>query len=137
MTTLTTTLNTFVSDVLLGKVLSSDLGYNVTEASVTWTADMGLGSLVAVAADGTAVAITSSNLASANGVIIDENAYLNAGSYTVGQAYTFVVAQRGCTFNGTKLVLSGTYSDANKATAVAALAAAGANKITTKFVVQA
>ena len=133
---LTTTLDLFASDVLLGGVQSSDLGFTKTEASVTWTADMSLGTLVAVAADGTAVAITSSNLSAANGVITDANAYLNASSYTVGQAYPFVVAQRGCTFNKTKLLLSGTYTGANLTTACTALASAGMNKITSDYVVQ-
>lgn len=125
------TLDKFQSEVVLGKVASSDLGYGAEEVTVTWTDGMGMGSALV---DGAwATAATAANV---NGVLIDPEAESYDGVAKVaGQTYTMVVAKRGYTINSQYfniLMASGT-TQTDVDNAIAAFEAAGANKVTDKY----
>jgi len=116
----------FYSDLVLGKVDSSDLGYSVEEVSVTWADDMTCGALLK--ADGTwAVAADAADVAS---VLIDARVLRESQDFVVGTQYKLVVAKRAMTLNKNLLK----YSDAAiNAAGVTALEAKGL-KITDKVV---
>lgn len=129
------TLNKFQSDVVLGGVQSSDLGYSVEEVTVTIAAGMNMGSVL----ESTSVAgkytwVDTANIANANAILIDPRAEGYEETLPDGD-HTLVVAKRGTTANKTLLNFSGTVTAPNQEIAFAAFEVAGANKVTDKFVV--
>ena len=103
------TLQKFVSDVVLGKVGSSDLGYTTEEITVTYAAGMDVGALVTSAGAWVAAA----GYATIYGVIVDMKAKNLDGGLTAGETFPWVVAVRGTTFKGDKLKYSDATIDAN------------------------
>lgn len=119
------------SDLVLGKVDSSDQGYSFKEMEITYVAGMKAGQIVK--ADGTLAA--AADAADAFGVITDRD--LHTGVYTapipfvVGQKYNFVVGVRGLTLNKAKIFFADGTTAINAA-AIAALEAKGLS-ITDKY----
>jgi hypothetical protein len=120
----------YYSDIVLGKVDSSDQGYSFLEMEITYSAGLKAGMIVK--ADGTLAA--TGDAASAFGVITDRDlvpAYDAPRPFVVGQKYNFVVAVRGLTLNKSKLFFADGTTAINAA-AIAALEAKGL-KITDKY----
>ncbi|AGZ17544.1 head decoration [Escherichia phage 4MG] len=120
----------YYSDIVLGKVDSSDQGYSFLEMEITYAAGLKAGMIVK--ADGTLAA--TADAASAFGVITDRDlvpAYSAPRPFVVGQKYNFVVAVRGLTLNKSKLFFADGTTAINAA-AIAALEAKGL-KITDKY----
>lgn len=120
----------YYSDIVLGKVDSSDQGYSFLEMEITYSAGMKAGMIVK--ADGTLAA--TADAASAFGVITDRDlvpAYTMPRPFVVGEKYKFVVAVRGLTLNKFKLFFADGTTAINAA-AIAALEAKGL-KITDKY----
>lgn len=130
------TLDKFYSDVVLGTVQSSDLGYCFEEATVTVTAastagmlleDDGAGKLINVV-DG--VSTTEADaVAVLVDVRVDQETPLAPGEHVL------VVARRGVTVNKNFIQMADGTSAAAKAASAAAIAAfeaAGNNKVTDK-----
>ena len=120
----------YYSDIVLGKVDSSDQGYSFLEMEITYSAGLKAGMIVK--ADGTLAA--TGDAASAFGVITDRDlvpAYSAPRPFVVGQKYNFVVAVRGLTLNKFKLFFADGTTAINAA-AIAALEAKGL-KITDKY----
>lgn len=120
----------YYSDIVLGKVDSSDQGYSFLEMEITYSAGLKAGMIVK--ADGTLAA--TADAASAFGVITDRDlvpAYSAPRPFVVGQKYNFVVAVRGLTLNKFKLFFADGTTAINAA-AIAALEAKGL-KITDKY----
>ena len=106
------TLQKFVSDVVLGKVGSSDLGYTTEEITVTYAANMGVGSVV----NSSGVWIATAAAANTYGVIVDMKAKNLDGKLTVGATFPCVVAVRGTSFKGSKVLFTdGAINTAGKA----------------------
>lgn len=122
------TLETFQSDVLLGQVGSSDLGYTVEEVVVTIAAGMKMGAALELTG-GKYVWVEAANAANTNAILVDPAAEGYVEELAVGD-HTLVVAKRGCTINKNKI----TYADGSDSAVVDAIAAAfekaGANKVT-------
>lgn len=116
----------FYSDLVLGTVVSSDLGYSVEEVSVTWAANMAPGALLK--ADGTWAAIADA--ATVSSVLIDARVTREAQDFVVGTVYKLVVAKRALTLNKNLLKFS---DGAINTAGVAALEAKGI-KVTDKVV---
>lgn len=116
----------FYSDLVLGTVVASDLGYSVEEVSVTWAANMAAGSLLK--ADGTWAAIADA--ATVSSVLIDARVTREAQDFVVGTVYKLVVAKRALTLNKNLLKFS---DGAINAAGVTALEAKGI-KVTDKVV---
>ena len=74
------TLSKFVGDVVLGNVGSSDLGYCFEEITVTYAANMDVGSVV----NSSGVWIAKAAAANTYGVIVDMKAKNLDGKLTVG-----------------------------------------------------
>lgn len=124
-------LNTFQSDVLLGSVQSSDLGFAFEEVTVTIEDGM----LMGAALESTSVAgkytwVVPATVANCDAVLIDPDAEGYDTPLVAGD-YTLVVAKRGCTVAEGKFAIDGGNA-ANKASAIAAFEAAGMNKVTDK-----
>lgn len=120
----------YYSDIVLGKVDSSDQGYSFLEMEITYSAGLKAGMIVK--ADGTLAA--TADAASAFGVITDRDlvpAYSAPRPFVAGQKYNFVVAVRGLTLNKFKLFFADGTTAINAA-AIAALEAKGL-KITDKY----
>jgi hypothetical protein len=121
----------FYSDIVLGKVDSSDQGYSFLEMEITYSAELKAGMIVK--SDGTLAA--TADAASAFGVITDRDlvtsSYTMPRPFVVGQKYNFVVAVRGLTLNKSKLFFADGTTAINAA-AIAALEAKGL-KITDKY----
>lgn len=120
----------YYSDIVLGKVDSSDQGYSFLEMEITYSAGLKAGMIVK--ADGTLAA--TADAASAFGVITDRDlvpAYTMPRPFVVGEKYKFVVAVRGLTLNKFKLFFADGTTAINAA-AIAALEAKGL-KITDKY----
>lgn len=121
----------YYSDIVLGKVDSSDQGYSFLEMEITYAAGLKAGMIVA--ADGTPVA--TADAVDAFGVITDRDlvtsSYTMPNPFVVGQKYKFVVAVRGLTLNKFKLFFADGTTAINAA-AIAALEAKGL-KITDKY----
>lgn len=103
------TLQKFVSDVVLGKVGSSDLGYTTEEITVTYAAGMDVGALVTSAGAWVAAA----GYATIYGVIVDMKAKNLDGGLTAGEKFPCVVAVRGTTFKESALKYSDAAINAN------------------------
>ncbi|ULG01448.1 hypothetical protein phiA019_0102 [Aeromonas phage phiA019] len=116
----------FYSDLVLGVVEASDIGYSVEEVSVTWAASMAAGALLK--ADGTWAAIADA--ASVASVLIDARVTREAQDFVVGTQYKLVVAKRALTLNKNLLKFS---DGAINAAGVTALEAKGI-KVTDKVV---
>ena len=106
----------FYSDLVLGSVVSSDLGYSVEEVSVTWAANMAAGALLK--ADGTWAAIADA--ATVSSVLIDARVTREAQDFVVGTVYKLVVAKRALTLNKSLLKFSDGFIDAAGVTALEA-----------------
>lgn len=120
----------YYSDLVLGKVDSSDEGYTVEEMSVTYADGMVSGMLV----DSSGAALASTDAANAYGVILQPElfpAFTPEPEFTVGTAYTFIIGVRGLTLNK-NLVLFADGTTVIDDTAIAVLAAKGL-KITDKY----
>lgn len=120
----------YYSDIVLGKVDSSDQGYSFLEMEITYSEGLKAGMIVK--ADGTLAA--TADAASAFGVITDRDlvpAYDAPREFVVGTKYNFVVAVRGLTLNKFKLFFADGTTAINAA-AIAALEAKGL-KITDKY----
>ena len=118
------------SDIVLGKVDSSDQGYSFLEMSIAYVAGMKAGQLVK--ADGTLAA--TANAASVAGVLLDRNLLPGVTpreDYVVGTTYKFVVGVRGLTLNKFKLFFADGTTAINAA-AITALEAQGI-KVTDKY----
>ncbi len=127
------TINTFMSDIFFGEVLSTDSGFNVKEGVVTWSAKMTAGTAVKLVA-GKYVAATSADDADIVGVVADYRAlpsYKEISGFTVGIGYPMVIGIRGLTVNATKFV----YADGTPVSdvGIAAFEAFGTNKVTDKY----
>lgn len=85
----------FYSDLVLGVVEASNIGYSVEEVSVTWAASMAPGALLK--ADGTWAAIADA--ASVAYVLIDARVTREAQDFVVGTQYKLVAAERAMTLN--------------------------------------
>lgn len=133
------TLDTYKSDVVLGKVQSSDLGYSVEEVTVLWDdattgtdGAMGMGAALYNNA-GVYTWAAAANVGDVVACLVDPQAEAYDGVPLVGgQQYTMVVALRGHTIAQDKFTLAGTTTGANKTAAIAAFEAAGMNKVTDK-----
>ena len=125
------TLDTYKSDVVLGKVQSSDLGYGVDEVTVTIEAGMKMGAaLESTSVSGKFTWVVAGTVDDCDAVLIDPQAEGYDGELPAGD-YTLVVARRGHTIAEDKFELkSGTA--ANKLSAIAAFEKAGMNKVTDK-----
>lgn len=120
----------YYSDIVLGKVDSSDQGYSFLEMEITYSAGLKAGMIVK--SDGTLAA--EADAADAFGVITDRDlvpAYTMPRPFVVGEKYKFVVAVRGLTLNKFKLFFADGTTAINAA-AIAALEAKGL-KITDKY----
>ncbi len=121
----------YYSDIVLGKVDSSDQGYSFLEMDIEYVAGLKAGMIVK--ADGTPAA--TADAASAFGVITDRDlvtsSYTMPRPFVVGETYKFVVAVRGLTLNKFKLFFADGTTAINAA-AIAALEAKGL-KITDKY----
>lgn len=116
------TLQGFYSDLVLGKVDSSDQGYSFLEVPVVWVATLESGMLMK--ADGTAAAVADA--ANVTGVLLDRDVLegvVPREAYTVGSTYNFVVGVRGLTLN--KKLLKFADGTAINTAAIAALNAKG------------
>ncbi|MCP3683200.1 MAG: hypothetical protein GY861_10970 [bacterium] len=133
------TISTFQSDVLLGHVQSSDLGYSFKEVPVLWDATTtGTDGAMAMGAavydnSGTFTWAASANVADVVGVIVDPLAQQYDEALVDGQTYTMVIAVRGATIAEQAFTLAGTTTPTEKATAIAAFEAAGANTVSDKL----
>ena len=106
------TLSKFVGDVVLGNVGSSDLGYCFEEITVTYAANMDVGSVV----NSSGVWIATAAAANTYGVIVDMKAKNLNGKLTVGTPFSCVVAVRGTSFKGSKVLFTdGAIDTAGKA----------------------
>ena len=125
------TLDTFKSDVLLGRVGSSDLGFSFVEATVTYEEGMEMGAALELVA-GKYVWVVAANVANTVGILVDASAQgyddvtLEAGDQTL------VVAVRGVTINKNKVTLADSVLEADITAASVAFEKAGANKVTDK-----
>ena len=127
------TLNTFQSDVILGSVQSSDLGYTVDEVTVTIQDGMKMGAALELSG-GKYIWVAAANVANTTAILIDpeaegydqENGVLPAGDYTL------VVAKRGTTINLNKVTLSDSTDAATIRAAADAFEVSGSNKVTDK-----
>lgn len=133
------TISTFQSDVLLGHVQSSDLGYSFKEVSVLWDATttgtdgaMAMGAAVYDNA-GVFTWAAAANVADVVGVVVDPLAQQYDEPLVDGQQYTMVIAVRGATIAEQAFSLAGTTTGANKTAAIAAFEAAGANTVSDKL----
>lgn len=115
------TLQGFYSDIVLGKVDSSDQGYSFLEMDVVYAAGMKAGQLVKE--DGTLA--TTAQAADVFGVLLDRD-LLNGvePDLTVGTTYQFVVGVRGLTLNKSALFFADGTTAINQA-AIDALDARG------------
>lgn len=120
----------YYSDIVLGKVDSSDQGYSFLEMAIPYAAGLKAGTIV----DDTGAPIAAADAADAFGVITDRDlvpAYDAPREFVVGTTYNFVVAVRGLTLNKAKLFFSDGTTAINAA-AITALEAKGL-KITDKY----
>ena len=125
------TIETFQSDVLLGKVQSSDLGYGVEEVTVTIEDGMEMGAALELVS-GKYVWVVAANVANTSAVLIDTLAQGYVAPLEAGD-HTLVVAKRGATINKLKLTLADSVVEADITAAAVAFELAGANKVTDKF----
>jgi hypothetical protein len=113
------------TDLVLGQVDATDLGYSFETVNVTKTATTRIGSLLAGATE-----IANAAAATANGVIVWVDSYNGLDDFAVGATVPCVVAKRAVTLNQNKLVFT---DGAVNATAITALNAFGI-KVTSKIV---
>lgn len=122
-----------LSDVFVGEVQASDLGYTREEVTVTWTAGMTVGALLEVVG-GKYIWTVPANGANVKAVLIDRRALPeNNTAFVAGTDYTLTVLVRGATVNTGKLSFTTTATAPQLAAAATALNALGI-KTTSKFV---
>lgn len=124
------TIDTFKSDVLLGKVQSGDLGYNTEEVTVTIEDGMKMGAALELVA-GKYIWVVAANVANTVAVLVDPLAEGYEDDLEAGD-HTLIVAKRGVTINKNKLTLADSVVAADITAAAVAFEAAGANKVTDK-----
>lgn len=120
----------YYSDLVLGKVDSSDQGYSFLEMPIVYAANLSAGMIV----NSSGAPIAVGDAATAFGVITDRDlypAYDAPREFVVGKTYNFVVGVRGLTLNQKKIFFSDGTTAINAA-AIAALDARGL-KITDKY----
>jgi len=120
----------YYSDLVLGKVDSSDQGNSFAEMAIVFGANVKAGTIVN--ASGAPVAVADA--ATAYGVITDRDlypAYTPTRGFTVGTSYNLVVGVRGLTLNQRKIFFADGTTAINAA-AKTALEARGL-KITDKY----
>ena len=106
------TLSKFVGDVVLGNVGSSDLGYCFKEITVTYAANMDVGSVV----NSSGVWIATAAAANAYGVIVDMKAKNLDGKLVAGNTFVCRIATRGVSFKASKVLFTdGAIDTAGKA----------------------
>ena len=123
-------LDTFQSDVLLGSVQSSDLGFAFDEVIVTMTADMKMGAALELVGN-KYIHVVAANVANCTAVLVDPDAEGYDGALPAGDHH-LVVAKRGCTIAFNKLTLADSTTAADLKAAAAAFEVAGGNKVTDK-----
>ena len=106
----------FYSDLVLGVVEASDIGYSVEEVSVTWADGMAAGALLSAAGVWLAVA----DAATTASVLIDARVTREAQDFVAGTQYKLVVAKRALTLNKNLLKFSDADIDAAGVTALEA-----------------
>ena len=124
------TLDTFQSDVLLGQVGSSDLGYTVEEATVTIQAGMKMGAALELVG-GKYIWVVAANVANTAAILVDPDAEGYVEELSAGD-HTLVVAKRGTTIALNKVTLADSTDAATIRSAADAFEAAGSNKVTDK-----
>lgn len=124
------TIDTFKSDVVLGKVQSGDLGYGVEEVTVTFQDTMKMGAALELVA-GKYIWVVAANVANTVAVLVDPLAEGYETALVAGD-HTLVVAKRGHTINKNKITLADSVVAADITAASVAFEAAGANKVTDK-----
>lgn len=120
----------YYSDLVLGKVDSSDQGFSFAEMPVVYAATVKAGTIV----NATGAPVAVADAATAYGVITDRDlypAYTPTRGFTVGQTYPLVVGVRGLTLNQKKIFFADGTTAINAA-AKTALEARGL-KITDKY----
>lgn len=106
------TLTKFVGDVVLGNAGSSDLGYCFEEITVTYAANMDIGSVV----NSSGVWIATAAAANAYGVIVDMKAKNLDGKLVAGNTFVCRIATRGVSFKSSKVLFTdGAINAAGKA----------------------
>lgn len=97
------------SDIVLGKVDSSDQGYSFLEMDIAFTAPMKAGMIV----NEQGVPVAAADATTAYGVLLDRdllpnvvNGLVAGEELVVGETYNFVVGVRGLTLNKFKLVFA-------------------------------
>lgn len=125
------TIDTFQSDVLLGNVQSSDLGYSFEEVTVTIEAGMVMGAaLESTSVAGKYTWVVPAQVANCDAVLVDPLAQGYDGALAAGD-HILVVAKRGTTIADNKFVINGG-TEPNRQSAIDAFEAAGGNKVTDK-----
>ncbi len=130
------TIEKFMSDVVLGSVMSSDLGFSFEEVTVTWSDGMEAGAFLELSGD-TYIWVETANVANTVAVLADVQALPSHPDYddlADGTTYTMNIAKRGVTVNYNELTLSDSTDTSVIDTAVPYFEAAGMNKVTDKFV---
>lgn len=94
----------FYSDLVLGKVDSSDAGYCFKEIEATYATGMKAGVLI----DASGVVVPAGSASTAIGVVTDRKLFANGAEMTlaVGDKFPCVVAVRGVTLNQLLVVYS-------------------------------
>lgn len=120
----------YYSDLVLGKVDSSDQGYSFLEMEIEYVEGLKAGMIV----DAEGALVATGAAATAFGVITDRDlfpAYTFVREFEVGKTYSFVVGVRGLTLNKKKIFFADGTTAINDA-AIDALEARGL-KITDKY----
>ena len=119
------------SDIVLGKVDSTDHGYNFKEVEMTWATTLVAG--LVVKADGTPLA-TAADAADAYGVLVDRKVLpgydKEKNGLVAGDKVPMVLAVRGLTLNFHKLVTADGVAITD---AVAAQLEKNANSVTKRY----
>jgi hypothetical protein len=129
------TLEKFYSDVVLGGVQSSDLGWSFEEATVTVTAASTAGMLLEVSGTKLINVVDGASTTEADAVAVLVDVRVDQGDGLAAGDHVLVVAKRGVTVNKNYVKMADGTTGAAKAasaTAIAAFEAAGANKVTDK-----
>lgn len=120
----------YYSDLVLGKVDSSDQGFSFLEMPIVYAATIRAGMIV----NASGAPVATADAATAYGVITDRDLYPSYDApreFVVGTTYNFVVGVRGLTLNQGKIFFADGTTAINAA-AKTALEARGL-KITNKY----
>lgn len=126
------TLDTFQSDVLLGSVQSSDLGFSMEEVTVTMATGMKMGAALELVG-GKYIHVVAANVANTVAILVDVDSEPVDGVELAAGDHTLVIAKRGTTINLNKVTLADSTTPSVIRAAADAFEAAGANKVTDKL----